>query len=143
MKYYLSVDAGGTKIASVLFNEDYQLCGVGYGGGVNTNFETLDKVLEHIEDTIREVLKDTDVEVIEHMYFGGPGPMETYAEILGKYVELKSFERLSEGGMGMFAGILDITGMAAIAGTGSDIFCVEDGEYQCGVGGWGGLIDDE
>jgi N-acetylglucosamine kinase-like BadF-type ATPase len=80
MKYYLSVDAGGTKIASVLFNEEYQICGVGYGGGVNTNFETMDKVREHIEQTICEVLKGTEVQEIQHVYFAGPGPMEIYEE---------------------------------------------------------------
>jgi len=143
MKYYLSVDAGGTKIASVLFNEEYQLCGIGYGGGVNTNFETIDNVRRNIEQTITEVLKDTEVKIIEHVYFGGPGPIDMYEEILKQRVEVKACERLSEGGMGMFGGLLSLTGIAAIAGTGSDIFCVENGMYQCGVGGWGGLIDDE
>ncbi len=143
MKYYLSVDAGGTKIASILFDEEYRLCGVGYGGGVNTNFETMENVRRSIEDTIRNVLKDTAVKTIEHVYFAGPGPIDLYEEVLKQYVEVKCCERLSEGGMGMFGGLLSLTGIAAISGTGSDIFCVKDGQFECGVGGWGGLIDDE
>lgn len=143
MKYYISADGGGTKLVSVLFDENLRLCGVGKSGSVNINFSSREEVRCHMEESIRECLRETRPQSLEMAYFAGPGPVDLYKEVLCGMVETPLVARISEGAACVYAGLLKDSGIAAIAGTGSSVFCIEKGECSRLVGGWGSLVGDE
>lgn len=141
MKYYISADGGGTKLLSILFDEEFHLLGVGRGGPVNLNFETRENVQRNMEESIEACFSKVRPEQVEAAYFAGPGPGDMYREILGS--RACSVRQISEGAMSLYAGALTGSGIVAVSGTGSNIFYIENGEAVCNVGGWGGLVDDE
>lgn len=143
MKYYISADGGGTKLVSVLFDENFRLCGVGKSGSVNVNFSSREEVRQHMEESIGECLKSVRPESLEAAYFAGPGPVDLYEEVLCGMVKPPPVRRLSEGAVCVYAGLLKDSGIAAISGTGSSVFCIAEGECRRLVGGWGSLVGDE
>jgi N-acetylglucosamine kinase-like BadF-type ATPase len=145
MEHYLSVDCGGTKLLSLLFNEEFRLVGFGRGGAANTNFELMERVLQNMEESIGLCLKGTDVTRISRVHIAGPTLHEKYAECLRKFVTVSEVESLSEGRMGLLAGLFAEDGIVALSGTGSDVFhiCAGCKDKYDFLGGWGGLIGDE
>lgn len=143
MRYYISADGGGTKLVSVLFDENFRLRGVGLGGAVNLNFSSRCQVRRHMEESIGECLKEVRPRSLEGVYFAGPGPVDLYEEVLGGMTETPPVRRLAEGAACVYAGLLKDSGIAAIAGTGSSVFCIEKGECKRLIGGWGSLVGDE
>ena len=143
MNYYISADGGGTKLVSVLFDENLRLRGVGMSGAVNLNFTPREEVRRHMEESIRECLKDARPDSIKEVYFDGPGPYELYGEVLQGMVEAPPVRRLNAGVACVYAGLLKDSGIAAIGGTGSSVFCVEKGSCKRLIGGWGSLVGDE
>lgn len=143
MKYYISADGGGTKLISILFDENFRLRGVGRSGSVNVNFASREEVRRHMEESIGECLKTARPESLEMVYFAGPGPVDLYEEVLRGMVKTAAVTRLSEGAQCVYAGLLKDSGIAAIAGTGSSAFCVKQGECKRLIGGWGSLVGDE
>lgn len=143
MRYYISADGGGTKLVSLLFDENLRLRGVGKSGSVNINFSSREEVRSHMEESIRECLKEARPKSLDTVYFAGPGPADLYEEVLGSMAETPPVRRLCEGAACVYAGLLKDSGVAAIAGTGSSVFCIEGGERKRLVGGWGSLVGDE
>lgn len=143
MKYYISADGGGTKLMSVLFDENFRLRGVGRSGAVNLNFSSPDQVRGHMEESLRECLREARPQALEVVYFAGPGPVDLYQEVLGRMTKTPPVTRLFEGAACVYAGLVKDSGVAAIAGTGSSVFCIEKGECRRLVGGWGSLVGDE
>lgn len=143
MKYYISADGGGTKLISVLFDENFRLRGVGKSGSVNVNFASREDVRRHMEESIGECLRQARPQSLEAAYFAGPGPVDLYEEVLRGMVKTPAVTRLSEGTQCVYAGLLKDSGIAAIAGTGSSAFCIRRGECSRLIGGWGSLVGDE
>ena len=143
MRYYISADGGGTKLASILFDEQYRLCGVGMGGPVNRNFASEDTVRRSMEDSIAGCLREIRPKELSGVYFAGPGPVELYQEVLEQQTQAPPVLRVDEGAMCVYAGLLADSGIAAVSGTGSCAFYIERGERVGIIGGWGSLFGDD
>ncbi len=142
--YYLTVDGGGTKLYSLLFDEKLKPVSSGTGGSINPHFTTLEEVRHSMEQSIEQCLaplKGRDFR-IEHVWISMPGPGDLYEHLLREHCEVGGFESLSEGETAIRgAGIC--TGMAIICGTGSTLFYIKDGKCVQWQGGWGSPFGDE
>jgi N-acetylglucosamine kinase-like BadF-type ATPase len=142
-KYFLGVDGGGTKLLSLLFDEDLNFISSGVGGPINPNFSTLDQVKESMIQSITGCLPEGFREPIQCCHITMPGPAELYVELLSERCPVIESRRLSEGGACLLAGIQKKTGIVALAGTGSGAFYIVDIERMYHLGGWGSLVGDE
>lgn len=142
MKYFLSADGGGTKLLSILYDENYRLCGVGRSGSVNVNFESRENVRKNMEASVGRCLEEAGVRELSCVSVSGPLPQELYREVLSARAQTVGWEDIGEGNMALYAGAFTEQGILALSGTGSDVFSIDGGEVFM-VGGWGGLVDDE
>lgn len=144
MSTIMALDGGGTKTLAILFDEDLNLLGMGRGGGMNTNFESMEVVKEHLTTCIHGCLAAAGVSQVDRFFIAGPGPYPEAEKILREKAVLKSsgFEGLSEGFNGVYAGLAANRGVSVLSGTGSRVDYV-DGEAKYVTGGWGGFIGDE
>ena len=146
MEYILGIDAGGTKTASTLYDENQKqicthLCGMG-----NMVVDRND-ALSNIAQAIGECTKNLSLKAKVHVYIGAAGitagdntkVMDEY--LLGKYPNY-NITILSDGHLALYAGLKDNDGIVISAGTGSIGYGMCEGEI-IRVGGLGHLIGDE
>jgi N-acetylglucosamine kinase-like BadF-type ATPase len=142
MKYYMSVDGGGTKLIAILFDESFNCLGVGRGGAINANFESMAFIEKTMEGCIAQCLSGNDIKELEKIYISMPGPYEMFLSILRSKLKIADYDELGEGSMSLLAGLQRTTGGVALAGTGSAAFWVGEHTYTH-AGGWGSLLGDE
>ena len=142
MKYYMSVDGGGTKLAAVLFDDEFRLLGQGTGGAINPNFETMQNIKNTMEKCIDEIVAHRKGIDLDCVYISMPGPHDLFIELLNQHANVKEACVFNEGRMALLAGAQSLRGLVALAGTGSGIFWI-DGEKSVHAGGWGSLLGDE
>lgn len=138
----MSVDGGGTKILSVLFDEHFRLIKYGVGGAINPNFENQENIKISMRKSIRECLLCRDGIEVEGVYISMPGPYQLYVDLLKEYAKVNRVYYLNEGQMAIWAGLQLSQGVVALAGTGSAVFWVDGDKTSC-KGGWGSLLGDE
>ncbi|NLC68569.1 MAG: hypothetical protein GX754_07265 [Clostridiaceae bacterium] len=140
----MSVDGGGTKVISVLFNEKFELLGCGEGGGINPNFEARENIEIAMRKCINESISPRRNLELETVYVSMPAlkEQELYIEILKQYVNVEQVYYVNEGQMALLAGVQKSRGLVALSGTGSGIFWVDE-ERIIHTGGWGSLLGDE
>lgn len=142
-EYYITADGGGTKLISILYDNEFNLIAVGRSGSVNPNFETNENVREHMRDCIAQCLEGRNISSVKIGSCAMAGPYDVYQEELSKQVKVGEFIRYQEGGIPLFSGVQKRVGMVAISGTGSDVFYRHaDGELSF-LGGLGSLLGDD
>lgn len=150
-KYFLAVDAGGTKLQALLFDEELRLIRTARAAGVNINISTLDEARANMVQCLDTLIEDEKVLQCVYITFVGPEPL--FRELLEERCTVKRYQPLNEGVVGMLAGMQSPEGICAMAGTGSDVFCAyrKEGSNDPGVqdlicldavGGWGAVIND-
>ena len=144
MGYSMALDGGGTKTLAIIFDEEFNLLGMGRSGGMNTNFETMESVKAHLAECLYACLEAAGVNELDHFFCAGPGPYPEAEAILRQRATLKAdkYETVHEGLSGAYAGLAADRGVNVLAGTGSRIDYI-DGDPQFCTGGWGGFIGDE
>lgn len=142
MKYYVAFDGGGTKLAAILFDENLRPVSRARSGSMNTAATQSREVVEkNAEECARALLKGTGIEEIECVY-GVFNP--TVADGLKKAVRVNRLEyRGGESVIGIYSAFVFDTAVVALAGTGSVIFAVRDGECFGEAGGYGAIVHDE
>lgn len=75
MSTIMALDGGGTKTLAILFDEDLNLLGMGRGGGMNTNFESMDVVKEHLSACIHGCLAAAAARAEDHPAIYGFPPL--------------------------------------------------------------------
>lgn len=140
MAYCLSVDGGGTKLACVLFDEQYNL--LAYGQGRAINYVKHEDIVGTIRSCIGECLANHNVKELACVYISMPASAELFTELLRERVTVHNIIYLNEGLMSLLAGLQCKQGIVALAGTGSGLFHV-NGDDWSHVGGWGNLLGDE
>jgi len=143
MRYYISVDGGGTKINAVLFDDNLRLLGYGRGEGVNTLFNTYEQVERAVKTCIEETMSSYKGVTIEKAYISTLGPKKLFAQTLEAVSTVKEVMMISEETMILLSGIQQKNGLVAMAGTGSRTSWVVNEETLCLIGGWGGLLGDQ
>lgn len=143
MRYYLSVDGGGTKIRAILFDENFTLLGMGQGGGVNTNFIPRDIVRDHMQTCIEQCFAGVSVPEVELAFLTIIGPKDLFLELLKPYTTVKESKNLGEASCYLYSGACVSTGATLLSGTGSGAAFVKDFEIMMHLGGYGSWIGDE
>ena len=143
MKYYISVDGGGTKIKAILFDENLNLISCAASGSVNPNFSSQEMIQKNIEQCFAELLHGLNICEAACLYVSTVGQAGQIAEALRKYVSVNAVDEVGEYSLGLYAACLQKEAVIAISGTGSGVFYVREKAAGYGVGGWGALISDE
>jgi N-acetylglucosamine kinase-like BadF-type ATPase len=131
-KYFLGVDAGGTKTHALISDETGQSLGLGRGGPGNWEGVGLDGLTEALRDAVGQALRASGVSV-EQISGAGMGlagydwPSQKEM-ILGAIVPLGlqcPLEIVNDATLGIFAGTSEGWGVSVVSGTG------------CNCRGWG------
>lgn len=144
VKYFLAMDAGGTKVASVIFDEELKIHSqISFEGGLNAKTLSPDVLHGNIKNALLQV-KDAScgkkIEKIFGYFMHNEALIEHYgAEILG----CSQVVEISEGALGILCGGIYPDGALLLSGTGSDVFVIKNGKTEDIVGGWGAILGDE
>ena len=82
MKYYISVDGGGTKIKAILFDENLNLISCAASGSVNPNFSSQEMIQKNIEQCFAELLHGLNICEAACLYVSTVGQAGQIAEAL-------------------------------------------------------------
>ena len=142
MKYYIAFDGGGSKLQGILFDETGKILNTGLSGGINSNVHSLDAVQQHVEECVAQLFAGLDnppdqiTGIISSQY------TPEYREVVERYVPCREILGGGEGLLGVLAcGVTN--GLCALAGTGSDVFLIQNGKNVDTIGGWGYLLGDD
>ena len=139
--YYLAADGGGTKLQTILYDENLRVVRTRRVAGVNTLFKPVSDVRANVETMMGDLLRDLDGTVVaaDLCMMGAKDIVAEALQRLNKNCEIRSH---SEPAVGL-AACLKTEGAVALSGTGSDAFFIKRGERFSAVGGWGPLLGDE
>ncbi len=144
MKYYLSIDGGGTKIDAVIFDENLKIHSqLTYNGGINARTLASEVVENNIVGCLNMV-KDAAPDIkFEKIYGFFMHNQEIFARHASAIIGCGNVEALQEGVQGLLCGGLYPNGVLLLCGTGSDAFVIKDGATVDIIGGWGAVLGDE
>ncbi len=141
--YYLAMDGGGTKLVGILFDEQYRLISVARAEGTHLSVYPVAEVCAHVADCYETLFADIPRPMhIERMYTIC-GDSHIYESLLPEGVTLGDVYCISEPVSALHAGSCTHSGFVALAGTGSDVFCIRDDQMVDVIGGWGAILGDE
>lgn len=142
MKYYIAFDGGGSKLQGILFDETGKILNTGLSGGINSNVHSLDVVQQHVEECVAQLfsglnpLPEEITGIISSQY------TPEYREVVERYAPCREILGGGEGLLGVLAcGMTE--GLCALAGTGSDVFLIQNLKCTDTIGGWGYLLGDD
>lgn len=139
--YYLSADGGGTKLVTLLFDDQLRLVSSGRAAGTNATFRPPEDVRADMERAIEACL-GTNPPAIEHARCTIVGPTDEFIACLRRKTDVRAVSSPSEGALALAAGAGVPYGVLALSGTGSDVFLVQPGIFDT-IGGWGTIFGDE
>lgn len=145
-KYYMAVDAGGSKVHLLLFDEMFHRLDFDVAASSNPNLNPIPTILHNMEKTYKRMFaRNPQVHTIACVYVCALCSAELLLSPLeGLGITYQDISPLGEGVMGMYANCVSDSAVVALSGTGSDIHCVMHGAGAPGtVGGWGALVADE
>lgn len=123
----MGFDAGGTKTAAVIMNEEGVILGKGFGGSGNTNFIPLEIANKSFTDAIHAARKMAGIKKLSEGSFGQikcvvvgtePDP-KPVAPVIKKLTGTNWILHRKEGECSMVGGLVEKTGLSLICGTGS------------------------
>ncbi|MBQ6067079.1 MAG: hypothetical protein IJK89_09685 [Clostridia bacterium] len=137
MKYYLSIDGGGTKTAAVLYDENFQRLAVCVTGSVRANTTDDALIRKHIH-TLIETLRLPGLTVEECV-----GVCDgRLTDAIKSVCAVKRFKTAGELELGLAAAGIFGDGVLALCGTGATVFA-RLGEKTFVAGGYGAAVADE
>ncbi len=144
MKYYLSVDAGGSKVHLLLFDEAFHRLDFEVAASANPNLTPKEHIITNMRRAFTQMFeRNPQVKSLSCIYLCSVCPPEILLQPLAEFVTHERILQLSEGEMGMYAGCVSGDAVVALSGTGSDIYYVKGNKTVDAVGGWGALVADE
>jgi len=157
-RFYLGVDAGGTKTVGVVADGRREIKGQGYGGRANYHnvglIETerslfqaiISAIIQAKEKTGQESLKieaaclgiagldtEKDKRILSEMVNQG-----RLKKIIGKKVSL-----VNDGLVGLRSGVEENYGLSLVAGTGANCYGINKNGEEAFAGDWGYLLGDQ
>lgn len=146
MNYYLSLDAGGSKCAALIFDDELRLCTAAQTGGVNTTQNKPENSRRNMEECIDSLIAQCGAQRIARAYLSLVGPLAVLREVISARLNVDEWIVMSEPVAGLWAGLMQPEGIYALAGTGSDMFWITseapDGRRMT-VGAWGPILGDQ
>lgn len=142
MARILSIDGGGTKINTLLLDENIHLLGRGTAGGTNLTQVPAVVARQQMRDSLTQAFSAECPEEIDIAYVILVGDANALQEELRNFTHVKRYVFLGEAQGGLLAGALRQRGLLALSGTGSVVFYC-DAAQTAGVGGWGPYLGDD
>jgi N-acetylglucosamine kinase-like BadF-type ATPase len=145
MTYMMSLDGGGSKVCCLISDCDGTLCGTGFGGAVNSNFNRPDEIEAAIGIAIQKALQLSGLSErhVSLVYCAMPVSACTAGKaIVNSLHETIDIRFIPEFTMSLYAAIQKEEGVLALAGTGSFVFA-QTGKRLHRIGGYGSLFSDE
>lgn len=137
MKRYLAIDAGGTKVAAVLYDEEFRQKASVISGSLRENTTSRDLIEKHIDQVIAGL--GLDGGAIEEISGTCEGSL---IERIKTICEVKSVRMMGELELGLCAAGIFGDGMLSLSGTGATLFYKYNGKSD-GTGGYGASVSDE
>ncbi len=144
-KYYLAVDAGGSKVHLLLFDEHLRRIDFDISSSANPNVTPVPAIKHNMHKTLERIFdRNPQIRYFEAIYFCSVCPADILLAPLDDFgVTYGEMVRIGEGDMGMYASGTSGSAVVALSGTGSDIHYVKNNRVVAAVGGWGALVADE
>ena len=137
-KYYLALDAGGSKVMGILYNEDFCPVRSVKTGSIRPNTTPEDRIRRNIADIIREL----ELPGLHLGRISGIVDCGLLHEEICKVCTVDEIKGCGEFAAGMWAAGIFGDGILALSGTGATLFARYNGE-QYGTGGYGAAVSDE
>lgn len=142
MAFYIALDAGGTKINALMFDENLTIVSRALTGGVNLSQTSLEDCTANIRSCLDQLFAAEAPAVIDIVYCTFVGPFKIFVREIQQRTTVLEFICPSEAEAGLLAGNVKREGILALAGTGSGSYAVKDGKH-CSVGGLGPYVGDD
>ncbi|MCL2517221.1 MAG: hypothetical protein FWF15_01535 [Oscillospiraceae bacterium] len=142
MAYYITYDGGGTKIKAVVFDDDFNVLSYKTGGGINGNFYKTEDILNHIDMSVGEAVREAGVSIdvsYSVMLAGG----EEIDKRLKQYLPNAQFKRFGEQYFNLLSAKFSLDGVSVICGTGVSVIWQPSEGRGAIMGGMGAYIGDE
>ena len=137
MKYFLSIDSGGTKTAAVLYREDMSRAAVAVCGSLRANTTPAGLIAAHMAQLADALgLKGKRLASVGGTY--EPSVIDRLKEIC----ETDCYKVDGELDLGLSAAGIFGDGLLALCGTGSTVFARVNGKAYA-TGGYGAAVSDE
>ena len=137
MKRYLALDAGGTKVAALLYDGDFNQIASAVSGSLRENTTSKDLIEKHIDKIITGLgLDGGEIEEIGGTCEG------SLVERIKTICAVKKVAMSGELDLGLSAAGIFGDGMLALSGTGATLFYKYKGKSD-GTGGYGASVSDE
>ena len=144
VKYYLAVDCGGSKIASLIFDESLKIhTKTEFSGGANAKTLPPDVLCENIKNALCDVKRCAGGKKIEKIYgffMHNEGLFERFG---GEILNCPDVCVVSEGALGVLCGGIYPNGALLLSGTGGDVFVIKDGNVADIIGGYGAILGEK
>jgi glucosamine kinase len=149
-KYFLGVDGGASKTASLLTDEDGQPLGSGIAGGSNHLRVGIDVATRNIERSVNTALVEAGVAIrqVEYAYCGiagsdHPEHHDRVVEALRVFFPRGNFIVDTDARIALTGAVGFGAGIVIISGTGSVAFGRNESGGEARAGGWGPTLGDE
>jgi N-acetylglucosamine kinase-like BadF-type ATPase len=140
-KYYLAADGGGSKLITLLYDDEFDVISTAKTDGTNILFKPVELVHSNIDKMLDELIPDyvNELEGADYCIVGSDGYFD---EAVKRKISVKRMTAQNEGKIGLAAAFVK-DGVLAISGTGSSVVCMINGRFLGCSGGWGPLLGDE
>lgn len=147
-KYFLGIDAGGSRTRAALVNNQGEVVGLGFAGPANSRTASFSSSAKAIQVATRQALTKTTIGNVQVVCIGSAGLEDKGSEEEGRKLLGTSIQAervlLDTDAYIAWAGALKMqAGVIVIAGTGSIGLGVDASGKRYRVGGWGPYFGDE
>lgn len=140
MKYYISVDSGGTKLQAILYDDTFHIVNSARMSGTNAVFRSSDQMIRELEQ-LTEELVPAYVTELGGVDMNLPVYGQEFLVILNRRCMVRDCCIRKEAHMILASAGVSF-GIVAQSGTGSDAFLIQPNLQTC-IGGWGFVLGDE
>ena len=141
--YYLAMDGGGTKLVGLLFDDQYRPLATARADGTHLSVYPVEEVRAHVTACYEHLFADMPRPLHIERLYTICGDSRLYADLLPEGITLGEICNITEAVSALYAGAGRRNGFVALSGTGSDVFCIQNGKCEDVIGGWGAILGDE
>jgi len=149
-KFYLGIDAGGTKTHAIIADSESRVIGEGFSGAANPLRAGLEEAISHIEQAVAEACTQAEVKLysIESACaavagINHPIHYHTMKDALSDALHIEGLELVTDARAALEGALDGKPGVVIIAGTGSIAVGMDASGRQARAGGFGPTLSDE
>ncbi len=137
---YMAIDSGGSKVAAILYDENFKLLARARTGSMRSNTTSKELIEQNVRQLFEQLgLREGDPEGIELV--SGIPDGDVYKRLCEK-IFVKGVDWLGELELGLYAAEIFDDGILALSGTGCTLFSQYEGKIGI-LGGYGAAVADE